>query len=66
MFGLAREKMHQEMLHDGGKTKTGRWPYKLVKSLGAEFPDLVQTRDEDPVLAKNMIRGPVPQTKGEF
>ena len=26
----------------------------------------VKTRDEDPVMAKNRIRGPVPQTKGDF
>ena len=26
----------------------------------------VKIRDEDPVLAKNRIRGSVPQTKGDF
>jgi len=26
----------------------------------------MQSRDEDPVLAKNRIRGSVPQTKGDF
>ena len=31
----------------------------------ASVPSLI-IRDEDPVLAKNRIRGSVPQTKGDF
>ena len=36
-----------------------------VYVLGCHLGEL-KSRDEDPVLAKNRIRGSVPQTKGDF